>query len=99
MKRVLLLILSIFLVACQSAPISYDFGDLEIYEYDLNGVPHYFSYPATAYLKEGDYLTFETCKVYFGSEKPDFYTFFTKNPVKICSKSMKIGRFLTLQVL
>ncbi len=71
MKRVLLLILSIFLVACQSAPISYDFGDLEIYEYDLNGVPHYFSYPATAYLKEGDYLTFETCKVYFGSEKPE----------------------------
>jgi len=71
-NKVFLLILSIFLVACQSAPVSYDWGDSDIYEYDLNGVPHYFRYPATSYVKDNEYLTFEGCQVDFGTEKPEF---------------------------
>ncbi len=60
-----------FLLACQSAPLPYEFEDSEVYEYDLNGIPYYFTYPETAYLKDNEYLTFEACQVYFGTEKPE----------------------------
>ena len=63
--------LSLFLVACQSAPGSYDFGDLEVFEYDIDGETFYFSYPATSYVKDFEYLTFNSCKVYFGEDRPE----------------------------
>ena len=71
MKKIFLIILSVFLLACQSAPVAYEFEDSEVYKYDLNGIPYYFSYPATAYLKDNEYLTFEACQVHFGTEKPE----------------------------